>query len=316
MKNQRWKVSSNIPAPLVVDRVCKSYPGFVRKKPVLFDVSLQVSLGEVVALLGPNGAGKSTLLRLAAGLLRPDSGQVCVAGQPADETAALASIGFVPEEPSFPLGKKLEDFLTEQILAAGLRPEDGWAQAEAVLESLDLAWARNKRLSQFSRGMKQKAALAAALLGPPELLLADEPTSGMDPQATITVRHLILELKSKGGAALVSSHRLDEMVKICDRAVFLKAGRIVHQWTPESSETVCWQVAFAPPMPDAVLAVLPTQPGVLSVHVQDGRLTVCLGDQQEPSSLLALLLDHGVKVRGLWPEQKSLESLFLEIMGP
>ncbi|MFN3414383.1 MAG: ATP-binding cassette domain-containing protein, partial [Thermoanaerobaculum sp.] len=254
-------------------------------------------------------------LRLAAGLLRPDSGQVLVAGKPAGSREALANLGFIPEEPSFPLGKTLEAFLTEQILAAGLNLQEGWAQAQALLETLDLGWARRKRLTQFSRGMKQKAALVAALLGSPALLLADEPTSGMDPQAAITVRHLLLELKRKGGAALVSSHRLDEMVKVCDRALFLKGGRIVHQWTPESSETVCWQVAFAPPLPEAVLAALSGYPGVASVQLHDGCLSVSLRRGHEPAELIALLLQQGVNVRGLWPEQRSLESLFLEVMG-
>ncbi len=96
---------------LPAHQVSKAYPGFLRKKPVLFQVWLNVVAGEVVALLGPNGAGKSTLLRLAAGLLRPDRGAVLVAANPAGSREALARLAFVPEEPSFPLGKTLNAFL-------------------------------------------------------------------------------------------------------------------------------------------------------------------------------------------------------------
>ncbi len=105
------------------------------------------------------------------------------------------------------------------------------------------------------------------------------------------------------------------MVKVCDRALFLKGGRIVYQWTPESSETVCWQLAFAPPLPEAALSVLSAHPGVASVQRQDARLFVSSRRGHEPGQLVALLLQQGVNVRGLWPEERSLESLFLEVVG-
>lgn len=295
--------------------VTKAYPGLFRKKHALAGVTLTVNPGEFVALVGPNGAGKSTLLRLAAGLLIPDQGSVEVAGHPPLTPAARRVIGFVPEDPAFPLGLTLWAYLEGQLLATGAATAQGKKRAEALLAAFELLWAKGKRLSQFSRGMRQKVAIISAFLGDPELLILDEPTSALDPLAVMTLRRCFEEHRRRGGAMLISSHLLNETVRLCDRALFLKDGRIVHQWSASPRQETRVVVGFLPPAPEGLLARLATVPSAFGARLDGNELAVTVADATRIPSLLSALLDQGLQVLHVRQEQASLEELFVEVIG-
>lgn len=295
--------------------VTKAYPGLFCRKPALNGVDLAVYPGEFVALVGPNGAGKSTLLRVAAGLLIPDQGSVTLAGHLPLEPAARRVIGFVPEEPMFIPGLTLWAYLKGQLLAAGVTTEQGARRAEALVEAFDLVWAKGRRVSQFSRGMKQKVAIITALLGEPQLLILDEPTSALDPLAAMTLRSFLAEHKRRGGAVLISSHLLNETVRFCDRALFLKAGRIVHAWSASAARETRVAVAFLPPAPPGLAADLASLPHVSGVRVDNHELTVTVSAVSRIPELLSALLDRGLQVLQVRQEEPSLEELFVEIIG-
>jgi len=189
-------------------------------------LEMEVKPGEVFGLLGPNGSGKSTAMKMILGLLRPTSGQAEVCGYRAGTMAARRQIGFLPENPYFP------NFLSgaELIRYYGKLSGMGGASLERrIRELLDLVRlggeAGHRRLRTYSKGMLQRAGLAGALVGAPEILMLDEPTAGVDPAGSREIRDLILELKQRGKTVLFSSHLLEQVEDVADRVIILHRGQ-------------------------------------------------------------------------------------------
>jgi len=189
-------------------------------------LEMEVKPGEVFGLLGPNGSGKSTAMKMILGLLRPTSGQAEVCGYRAGTMAARRQIGFLPENPYFP------NFLSgaELIRYYGKLSGMGGASLERrIRELLDLVRlggeAGHRRLRTYSKGMLQRAGLAGALVGDPEILMLDEPTAGVDPAGSREIRDLILELKQRGKTVLFSSHLLEQVEAVADRVIILHRGQ-------------------------------------------------------------------------------------------
>ena len=189
-------------------------------------LEMEVKPGEVFGLLGPNGSGKSTAMKMILGLLRPTSGQAEVCGFRAGTMAARRQIGFLPENPYFP------NFLSgaELIRYYGKLSGMGGASLEGrIRELLDLVRlggeAGHRRLRTYSKGMLQRAGLAGALVGDPEILMLDEPTAGVDPAGSREIRDLILELKQRGKTVLFSSHLLEQVEDVADRVIILHRGQ-------------------------------------------------------------------------------------------
>lgn len=198
-------------------------------------VSFTLEPGEIVGLLGPNGAGKTTAIRIIAGILAPAAGRVSVCGFQLPEQAALAKqhLGYVPEAAA------LFDSLTGQefLELCGRLHEIEEAQIQArmrsILETFGLYTDRVSRLDTYSKGMRQKLLIAAALLHNPELVLLDEPLSGLDVHASILVRDLLAALAAEGKAVLYSSHVLDVVEKVCSRVLVIHQGKLIAEGTPE-----------------------------------------------------------------------------------
>ena len=189
-------------------------------------LEMEVKPGEVFGLLGPNGSGKSTAMKMILGLLRPTSGKAEVCGYRAGTMAARRQIGFLPENPYFP------NFLSgaELIRYYGKLSGMGGASLERrIRELLDLVRlggeAGHRRLRTYSKGMLQRAGLAGALVGDPEILMLDEPTAGVDPAGSREIRDLILELKQRGKTVLFSSHLLEQVEDVADRVIILHRGQ-------------------------------------------------------------------------------------------
>jgi ABC-2 type transport system ATP-binding protein len=189
----------------------------------LDDVSLRVPQGEVVGVLGPNGAGKTTLFKLIAGFLQPDAGSIrpLAGGWPA--------IGYKPDRLHFPGQMRVRQYL-ELVTALNNIPR---RQAATLindhLERLGLTYAAHKRIGDCSKGMRQRVALAQALIGDPPLLLLDEPSNGLDPEGQNDICHIIKELQAAGATVVISSHQLAEVTQVCTHLIILNQGRMIYE---------------------------------------------------------------------------------------
>jgi ABC-2 type transport system ATP-binding protein len=190
------------------------------------NVDLEVGAG-VVALLGPNGAGKSTLIKLIAGLLAPSTGRVLVRGRPvAHDAAARAHLGYCPEHEGVYDSLTALEFVTMMALLAGVPRAEAHERAAATLESLGLAQAMNRALRGYSKGMRQRAKLAQAMVHDPDVILLDEPLTGCDPVARASIVRQVEELGRRGKTVLVSSHILSEIEAMTSEIVLIYQGKV------------------------------------------------------------------------------------------
>jgi ABC-2 type transport system ATP-binding protein len=196
-------------------------------------LDLAVKAGEFYALLGPNGAGKTTTLRMVAGLLPPDSGAIEIFGTDAlrDPIAAKRITAWLPDEPL--LYDKLDPLEYLEFVAGlwGMDPKHAEAEAERLLELLDLTQHRHERCEGFSRGMKQKVALAGALIHDPQLLMLDEPLTGLDAAIARQVKDLLVERVRQGAAIVLTTHILEVAEKLADRIGIIHHGRLIAEGT-------------------------------------------------------------------------------------
>ena len=212
---------------LQTERLTKKYG----KKKAVEEVTLRVYQGEVYGFLGPNGAGKTTVMRLLLGLLAPTEGTITLLGElfGGNRPWVRRRIGAVPEKPYIYPEMTAIEYL--QFFADLYEVEHPMKRAHVMLEKLGLLDAARKRLGTFSRGMQQKVHIARALLHDPELLLLDEPVSGLDPHGIREVRDLIEEFKVRGRSVFLSSHLLSEVERVCDRVAILHNGNLLVEET-------------------------------------------------------------------------------------
>jgi len=268
-------------------------------------VTLEVPRGAAMALLGQNGAGKSTLMKLVLGFLRPSGGRLEVLGEERVERAH-GRIGYVPESPLPEPGLSGRAWLRHMARVAGLR--DGAAAVERALDEVDLVAAAGRRMSGYSRGMMQRVALAQALLGEPELLLLDEPASGLDPESRWRIREVIRARRLAGATVVMSSHDLAEVETVCDAVAMIHQGRLL------ASAPLAELRSGGPRVEIEVGGG--AGPGVaalglerLGAEVRDGRLVL---PEEAAADVLRVLLEAGVPIVSLNPARRSLEQAYLE----
>lgn len=215
-------------------RVFKTFKsGFRKKQPVLKDMSLTVHQGEVYGFLGPNGAGKSTTIKLLMNFIRPDSGRITINGIDVATGHFQRHVGYLPEGPFF--YENLSATETLQFAGRGydLPTSDIKEKGSAILERLNLSLAAHKRIHTYSKGMKQRLGLAAALLHDPDIYILDEPMSGLDPIGRKLIIDVILELREKGKTVFFSTHILSDVEKLCDRLGLIDRGELLYAGTKE-----------------------------------------------------------------------------------
>jgi len=207
---------------LVAQDVRKSYDDFV----AVSDVSLEVRRGEIFALLGPNGAGKTTFLRMALDILKPDSGKLEVLGA-APSTELKSKIGYLPEERGLYRKQKVRPVLEYFGRLKGLKDAEARERAHTLLARLGLAEWADKKIGELSKGMQQKVQICGAIIGRPELLVLDEPFSGLDPVNTRLLEDVIEEERKSGVTVILCTHQIAKVEEFCDRACVLHKGRVV-----------------------------------------------------------------------------------------
>jgi ABC-2 type transport system ATP-binding protein len=247
-----------------------------------------VERGEVCGLLGPNGAGKSTLVKIGCGLVGATAGRAYVCGARAGSREARAAMGYLAELFRFPGWYSADELLALHQRLAG--SDGGEPERRELLELVELADARNRRVEEMSKGMQQRLGLAQALVGSPRVLLLDEPTSALDPVGRRTVRTLLEELRGRGISVLLNSHLLSEVELVCDRVVILLGGRVVTAGRP------------------ADLA----RPRGLEVDVDGGTRVFADAGRDDAPRIVADLVAAGERVYGVRVLRSSLEDVYLE----
>lgn len=277
------------------------------------NLSLEVGRGEVFGLLGPNGAGKTTTIGMLLGLVRPTSGRARVLGyditrQPA---AALQHVGAMIEAPAFYPYLSGWDNLRVLALADGLPA----AQIDSALAAVELTPRAGDRFGTYSQGMKQRLAIAAALLANPALLILDEPTNGLDPAGTVEVRELIRTLAAGGHTILLCSHQLNEVQQLCQRVAILKEGRLLAQGAVADllrrEEGVHVRVEGDPAPAVAALHAA----GWTHTTVQAGGGLLVDAPAEAAAAINRLLVQRDIAVVELGTRAVSLEDFFLEVTG-
>jgi len=225
-----------MPSPAIeIEHLSKEYPfGFLnlKKKRSLEDLSMQVQAGEVFGFLGPNGAGKSTTIKLLMRLIFPTSGTARILGRSIEDVSMHQDIGYLPEQPYF------YDYLTAAELLDyfarihQLKAADRHERVQRMLKKVGLETAKKIQLRKYSKGMLQRAGLAQAILHDPQVVVLDEPMSGLDPLGRREVRDIILELKKEGRTVLFSTHILSDAEMLCDRVGVIVGGKLRGVGTP------------------------------------------------------------------------------------
>ncbi len=202
-----------------VEHISKSYGNFR----AVNDLSFEVYSGEILAMLGPNGAGKSTTIRMILDILKPDSGKISVLGAPINDQSKNR-IGYLPEERGLYRGVPVLEMMVYLATLKGLSQADAKQRAMRYLEQVDLAEHAKKKVSELSKGMQQKVQFGVTILHEPELIIIDEPFSGLDPVNTRLIEGLIRDLKARGGAIVMSTHQMYQVEEMADRLLMINRG--------------------------------------------------------------------------------------------
>jgi ABC-2 type transport system ATP-binding protein len=285
-----------------------------------WDLSFEVAEGEVFGLLGPNGAGKTTTLRMLAGLYAPDAGQARVAGcdiLPACPGGAQLRqrVGLLTESPGFYDRLTALENLLHFARLYGIPPAQAQPRARKLLQRFQLAPHQDRLFAELSRGMKQKLAIARALVHEPRVVLLDEPTVGLDPEATREVRATIEELAADGITLVLCTHDLDEVERLCSRAAFI-AGQLlaVHPVGRGAPAALRVRIVLSAPHP-AAAAKLRALQQTEQVR-EDGReLHVDLRTADAVPELVAALCAAGARVEAVHPHRDALEESYLQLLS-
>jgi len=280
-------------------------------------LDLLVPPGAVYGFLGPNGSGKTTTIRMLLGLVRPSSGTVTMLGRPmqAGSAEVLPRVGALVEGPAFhPYLSGRDNLVRLDAADRTTDPRTARARIDGALDRVGLLAAATKRYRAYSLGMRQRLAIASALLRPRELLVLDEPTNGLDPQGTREVRSLVGSLAQEGTTVLISSHLLSEVEQMCSHLGVMHVGRLVAQGTSAEGRAGTEPLATVETDQPEVAAAIMRELGLREVVVGRDAATGRLGDIA-PEKVVAACVHQGVPVVGFRVGSPSLEDVFVGLTG-
>jgi ABC-2 type transport system ATP-binding protein len=304
------------PSALATFQLTKDFAvGFWRKRPyrALDGLTLEVASGEVFGFLGPNGAGKTTTLKLLMRLVYPTSGRAEILGRPLDDLGMKRRIGYLPENPYFYDYLTAEELLSYFAALFGYGPAERRRRASRLLDEVGIGAERRLQLRKFSKGMLQRVGIAQAIINDPELVIFDEPMSGLDPLGRRDVRALILRLRDRGCTVFFSSHVLSDAEALCSRVAILARGRLVA--SGQLSDMIAfhaqgWELVVANLPEAAAAAVTPRARRVL--RIGDGRYDITLPLEPSPDRIMAELTAAGGHIVSLNPIRQTLEDFFVQ----
>lgn len=301
---------------IVTEGLSKSFDNFL----AVDGVSIHVRAGEVLALLGPNGAGKTTTVRMLTSVLRPSKGWARVAGYDVVEQGAKvrAAVGVLTEQHGLYGRMPAAEYLDFFGQLYGLEPASRGKRVDQLLEKFGLQSVRRQRTGEFSKGMRQKLALARALFHDPPVLLLDEPTSAMDPESARLVRDSIQDLRSADRAIVICTHNLAEAEELADQIAIIRRGKIIVQGTPKAlKETLLGPVEFEVRLGFALNGRSPRVPAGVSITTQgtDWFRYHAIQPEHTNPRLLRALLEQDLPVVSLHEIPRSLEQVYLKAIN-
>ena len=290
---------------LEIKNLTKTYGKFF----AVNDLSLTIEKGNVFGILGPNGSGKTTTLGMVLDVLNPSAGSFSWFGQPQSHNARKR-IGSILEHPIF--YPELSGYKNLEI-SAMIKEVDS-SRIDEVLERVDLFERKDSPFNTYSLGMKQRLALAAALLSDPEVLVLDEPTNGLDPEGIKQMRELIISIAKEGKTIIISSHILDEIQKMCSHFCILKNGKLLMQGSISEIVGSKNQFLINSENQEILKEKISLHPGFKTIEEYEGKLKVTFIEKINGSDLNKYLFDHGIFISELNEIKTNLEDEFLEII--
>jgi ABC-2 type transport system ATP-binding protein len=296
-------------AVISLEKVCKK----IGTREILKDVDFTVKKGDIFGYLGPNGAGKTTTIRILLGLMRADEGRVSVLEEDSQNEKVRCKIGFVLESDG--LYDNLNAY-ANLAYYAGLyevtKPEE---KIKAAIKSVGLADRMGDKVGTFSKGMRQKLALARAMVHDPEVLILDEPTAGVDPSGQIEIRELMKNMvNNQGKTIFLSSHNLDEVHRICNRIALIHRGEIRVSGNLEKIQKEMSRggvnIETAEPVTSAIMEELRRMPELSLLEQHDNWLAVASGANTDISAIVNLLAARGVRIEQVRRQEASLEEIY------
>ncbi len=287
--------------------------GFFRKRvEAVNGTSFRVNRGEIFGLLGPNGAGKTTTIKAILRLIFPTEGEIRLFGRSADDREAARRVGYMPENPYIYQYLKPLEFLDLCGRLVGLSKSERQGRSEEMIDKVGLRHAVDRPIGKFSKGMMQRIGLAQALLHDPELLVLDEPMSGLDPIGRKEVRDLLVEQRERGKTLLFTSHILSDVELLCDRIVIMQQGKItsegqVHDLLETAGRSVEIRLSGAS---QALKDSLRSRGTV--VDGGGGHVTLRVEGQKSVDEVIRISNAAGARLDAMIPERQTLENLFLQ----
>lgn len=284
----------------------------IKKYQVLKGIDLEVEKGEIYGFLGPNGSGKTTTIKCVLGLLAADAGEVRIAGLPASALAARRRVGFLPENPYFYDYLTAREFLRFSAAICEVPAAEAESRIAALVHRVGLSGHEDKKLRKFSKGMIQRLGLAQALVNDPELLILDEPFSGLDPVGRKDMRLLILALREQGKTVFFSSHILQDMEMMVDRVGIILGGAIRRQG--RLSELINRSTQYVEVACDGIGAkeLAQIRPEFSS---RDGFFLITLPDDNEVNLVVESIIHMGGRIVAVQPVKMTLEDIFFSEMA-
>ena len=294
---------------LKISNLTKTYGA----KRVLEDVSFEIKRGKIYGFIGENGAGKTTAIRAITGLSPIEQGSVELFGQTEDKELAVArrKMGCLVERPILELNKTARENLLSQELLYG---NSDSTKIDKILDRVGLGDVRNKKVADFSLGMKQRLGIAIALINDPELLILDEPVNGLDPMGMVDVRELLISLcRDDGITIVISSHILAELYQLATDYIIISHGHIISTLSKDELDDLCTtHIVMETEHNDEALRVL-SDSGISTVDNDEG--TIRIFDNVNTKDVAQLMYDHRILVTHLAKHERTLEEYYIELLG-
>jgi ABC-2 type transport system ATP-binding protein len=290
---------------VTLDHVSKSF-GLVK---AVDDVSINIEKGEIFGLLGPNGAGKTTAIRIILDIFKPDRGKISVLGGPMDQQKK-DRIGYLPEERGLYQDISLDRCLIYLASLKGLTLPEARKRADEYMDLFDLSEYKHKKVKELSKGMQQKAQLITTLLHQPELIIVDEPFSGLDPVNTQLVKDLLRKQRDKGVTIIMSTHQMHQVEEMCDRIVLIDHGKVLLYGRLDDIRRQFSGNAVIV----STSADLSGLPGVLKAEPFNSYTRLTLMQESSPKELLKALVNQGADIEKFEIAAPRLDEIFIRVV--
>jgi ABC-2 type transport system ATP-binding protein len=289
-----------------VNRIIKLYTD----KVVVDDLSFSVARNEIFGLIGPNGAGKTTTIRMMMDIIKPDSGQIAILGDKLSE-ASKNKLGYLPEERGLYQNLKVIDSIIYLASLKGMEKHSAEVKAEELLNKIGMMANKNKKIEELSKGMSQIIQFIVTIIHDPELIILDEPFSGLDPVNTELLKQMILDLKNQGKAVILSTHQMNQVEELCDRLLMINNGRAVLCGNLKEIKSKYRSNSIIIDFEGKLGQV----PGVTEKRNHTGYVELILDGNTTPKQVLERLVSTGIIINRFEVATPSLNEIFLKVVG-